>query len=70
VDAATQFFSSSSSLSSSSSSSSSTRSSIDSDSALSQVGVFSDLFYLISFCTVPGTGTVPTFINHIHKGEV
>jgi hypothetical protein len=45
ADAATQFFSSSSSLSSSSSSSSSTRSSIDSDSALSQVRVFSHIFY-------------------------
>jgi hypothetical protein len=53
VDAATQFFSSSSSLSSSSSSSSSsTRSSIDSDSALSQVRVLSDL----SNCY--GTGTL------------
>ncbi len=50
ADAATQFFSSSSSLSSSSSSSSSTRSSVDSDSALSQVG---DLFQLLRYLRVP-----------------
>ncbi len=61
VDAATQFFSSSSSLSSSSSSSSSTRSSIDSDSALSQVGFF--LIFFIPSVKLPGT--LPIYLGYI-----